>query len=96
MLHEVQKRGGVPPSSFADWANVAAVALIGAGLLAAMLAGPALAQDPTPGLIPPGDPRSEGAGPGLGEGPLLAAVLVLAIGLVAALGAIAYGRLARR
>jgi hypothetical protein len=91
----VQKRGGVPPSSFAEWAAVAAVAFLQAVLLSALLASPALGQEATPGLLEPGDPRSEGA-PGLGNGPLMAAGVVLLIGIAAALATIAYARLARR
>jgi hypothetical protein len=96
VLHLVQKRGGVPPSSFAEWAAVAAVAILQAVLLSALLTYTALAQEATPGLLEPGDPRSEGSGPGLGSGPLTAAAVVLLIGLAAALATIAYARLARR
>jgi hypothetical protein len=95
MLHRVQKCGGVPPSSFAEWAAVAAVALAAALVVGMLIAGVVHAQEPSPALLPPGDPRSDGAGPGLGSGPLAAAAAVLLIGLLAAAGALAWARLRR-
>jgi len=96
VLHVLQKRGGLRPSSFADWFAVAAVALLQAALLSVLLAGPILAQEASPGLLEPGDPRSEGAAPGLGSGPLFAALIVVVLGTAAALVTVAYARLVRR
>ena len=72
--------------------------LVAAGLVAILgpLAGVALAQETQPPIVPPGDPRSEGEGPGFGAGPLLAALVVVALGLLAAAAALAYTRLAGR
>lgn len=96
MLHSVQKRGGVPPSSFGQSLAVAAIALIAALLLLAFASGLVRAQDATPALVPPGDPRSEGEGPGFGGGPLFAAAVVVGLGVVAALATLVYVRLLRR
>jgi hypothetical protein len=105
VLHLAQGRGGVPPSALVDRVVVRAALLVAAlllcALLATLLALPALGQDAspaptlTPGILPPTDPRSEGQGPGLDGGPLMAAALVVGLGLLAALGTLAYLRLAR-
>jgi hypothetical protein len=81
-------------SRLATAALVATIIVLGVLLLPL----PALAQEatPTPGILPPTDPRSEGAGPGLDGGPLAAAALVIGLGLIAALATLAYGRLVRR
>jgi hypothetical protein len=100
VLHIAPERGGVPPSFIRSWAVIAFAALLAAlllgALLAVVLAAPALGQDATPGILPPTDPRSEGQGPGLNGGPLLAALVVAGLGLLAALATVAYGRLVRR
>ena len=97
MLHRVQKRGGVPPSSFEKRAAVYATALVLVALLSVLLAGGALAQEPTPSpLVPPTDTRSELLPPGLTGSPVVAALLVVGLGALAALGTAAYVRLVRR
>lgn len=82
-------------ASFVHWAAFATTALSAALVVTMVLAGVAHAQDPTPQLLPPGDPRSDGAGPGLGSGPVAAAVAVVLIGLLAAAAALAWARLRR-
>jgi hypothetical protein len=97
VLHLAVKGSGVTSPSFAHRAVIAAGALAVALLvLYAVGAGPVVAQDATPGLLPPTDPRSEGEGPGFGSGPLVAAAVVLVLGILAALLTIAYVRLMRR
>jgi hypothetical protein len=96
VLDCAQERGGVTPSFFGHPAAVLAVAFVAAVLLAALWMGTAHAQSPTPGLLPPTDPRSEGAGPGFGSGPVIAALMVIALGVLAAGAVFAYAKLARR
>jgi hypothetical protein len=100
VLQRVQKRGGVPPSSFVDRAVVVAAALALAALLSAP-AGPfapaALAQSPTPtAIVEPADPRTDNEAPELAGSPLLAALAVVLLGALAALGTFVYVRLVER
>jgi hypothetical protein len=54
------------------------------------------AASPSPsGVLPPGDPRSEGEGAGLVGAPILVAGAVLAIGVVTVVGTLAYVRVSR-
>ena len=55
----------------------------------------ALAQTPSPSVLPGGDTRSDGQGPGLSASPLLVAAGVIAIGLATAGGTLVYLRLRR-
>lgn len=99
MLHRVQKRGGVPPSSFVYRATIVAAALALAALLSALgpLSQPAVAQSPTPtGVIAPADPRTDPGASSLTGAPVFAAVAVLALGGVAALATFVYVRLVSR
>ena len=100
MLHRVQKRGGVPPSSFASRVTVAATALALAALLsvpATPLRSPAAAQTPSPtAVIEPADPRTDETPPGLTGTPLIAALAVLVVGALAALGTYLYVRVVAR
>jgi hypothetical protein len=104
VLHIAPERGGVPPSSIRSWIIAVSAVLVAALLLSALLAVlsglilavPVLAQEATPGILPPTDPRSEGQGPGIDGGPLLAALVVVALGVLAALATLAYARLIRR
>lgn len=100
MLHRVQKRGGVPPSSFGLRVAVVAAAIALAALMAAPampLTTSALAQSPTPtALIEPADPRTDEQPSGTTGSPLLAALAVIVIGSLAALATFAYVRLVAR
>lgn len=68
-------------------------------LLVGPLAGPdvvgAEVVSPSPVVIDPGDPRSEGEGPGLVGSPLLAAAGVIVLGVAAAGATLVYLRLTR-
>jgi hypothetical protein len=70
-------------------AVVVAVAWLGAGS-ASVAAG-----SPEPPVVGPGDPRSEGEGPGLVGAPLLVAAAVISLGLLAAAATIVVVRLTR-
>jgi hypothetical protein len=61
-----------------------------------MLAGPvAGAESPSPSFITPGDPRSDGVGPGLVGSPLFVAFVVLALGIGSAAATLLFARLTR-
>jgi hypothetical protein len=93
----VQKRGGVPPSSFVQRAAVIVAALVLATTIAALSAAAAQAQDPSPTpLVAPTDTRSELLPPGLIGSPVVAALLVVGLGAVAFAGTALYVRLAGR
>ena len=55
----------------------------------------ALAQSPSPSVLPGGDTRSDGQGPGLSASPLVVAAGVVAIGVAAAGATLLYLRLKR-
>lgn len=77
-------------------ALAAGLALVGAGLIWAVLAagaGTALAASPSPTVAPGGDPRSSGQGPGLVGDPLFAIGLVVAIAAVSVVATLVYLRL---
>lgn len=63
---------------------------------AAFAASAALAASAIPSLIPGGDPRSSGQGPGLVGNPALALLGVLGIGLIAVVATLVYVRLTAR
>jgi hypothetical protein len=100
VLHRVQKRGGVPPSSFGYRAAVVAAALALAALLsvpAAPAGAPTLAQSPTPTpVVAPADPRTDPDPPATTGEPLLAALTVVVVGALAVLGTFVYVRLVAR
>jgi hypothetical protein len=97
VLHQVQKRDGVPPSSFVKRAVVVAAALTLAVWLSAFGTAAVLAQDPSPTpLVPPTDTRSDLLPPGLIGSPLFAALVVVAIGAAAASATVIYVRLVAR
>jgi len=93
----VQKRGGVPPSSFVQRAVVVAAAFMLAVWLSALVAAGVIAQSPTPTpLVPPTDTRSQLLPPGLIGSPAVAALAVIALGAAAAAGTYLYVRLVAR
>ncbi len=53
------------------------------------------AVEPSPTIVDPGDPRSEGEGAGLVGDPFLAAFGVVVLGLLASVGTLIYLRLSR-
>jgi hypothetical protein len=57
--------------------------------------GAAATESPEPPVIDPGDPRSEGEGPGLVGLPLLAAAAVIGLGVLAAGATVVVVRLSR-
>ena len=69
------------------------VALLATTLLASVRA--TAAVSPTPTVVPGGDTRSEGEGPGLSASPLLVAAGVVVIGLASAASTLLYLRLRR-
>ena len=71
------------------------VVTIAAALWLGLAATGVLAQSPEPPVVAPGDPRSEGEGPGLVGAPLLAAAAVIGLGLLAAGATIIVVRLTR-
>ena len=80
------------------WRAIGAATML-ALLLAALLAWPTLAADPTatPGaLLAGGDPRSEGGGPGLVGSPLGVLLAVVVLGVATALVTVVLARLSRR
>jgi hypothetical protein len=77
--------------------GVAAAPLLALAAMLLLAAGTAAATpEPVPSLIPPGDPRSEGEGPGVTWAPLAAAVAgVVVLGIVAVGATIIVLRLTR-
>jgi hypothetical protein len=98
VLEVVRGRGAVARPLFVRWAVLTAAGLALAVFMGVLLTAAVAGQEasPPPGLLPPGDPRSEGSGPGLGSGPLLAAVVVIGLGLAAGLATFALARLSAR
>ena len=81
----------------------AGYAILGAGALVAGMALAVGAQDPTPlpsvlalDVLEGGDPRSDGAGPGLAGSPLLILAAVIVLGIITAGVTIVLARVLQR